>query len=852
LELLPSPLTLSIGTVTLAGRLAPMEGPGGVRRMRFELASREGVLAMSARGQGTLPINELSLAGHHESSSGRTVLERFVFKSGGVEIEAASTVLRTSGPAAIEVEGRIKPATAQQLLSVWPSELAPRTRNYLAANLRQGSLTSGSFRVATGDPDRNEAGRLALSIEAADVELEVVKGLPPLEMPRALIRVEGSSFEMTVPEGQMTAGPGRRLTLKGGRFTTVGMDTPKPIAEIAGRIQGPVAVALELLDREPLALLKGLGVELPPSIDGRLDVQQLRASLMLGETIDWADARLETKIRITDGRIRQAVGNHDVTGATITIEATEKTAEVRGDLLLAGVVGRLQGRWSAEQADPRQPVGKLSVKVDDADRAQLGLDLDRIVRGPVPLDLLLYRSPGEPMKLKVTADLTGAELMLDEVHWTKPPGRPARLEFDLGRDTAAKSLELQNFRLDGENIAIDGWVSIGPDNKARAFYFPEFLLNVVSNMEVQGTMRPDRVWDVKVRGKTPFDAGDMLRAMLVFGTTASRPQTKDRPGVDLLAEFDTILGLGELRLKRMRLKSQKRADHIVAVDFSALLDSGRPLTAVMKPEPGRPRVLRIETTDAGQALKLIGFYQNMVGGNGTLELNLDGRGAAEKQGTATITGFRLLGDPIAAEVFQAPDGTRPAIDQGRPGARRVVREEFDFELLKAPFAIGNGQLIIEDAVARGPLIGASLRGKVDFRTRRLNLGGTYIPLSGLNRVFIGVPILEELLAGPRGEGVFGLTFLINGAMANPQVTVNPFSGFTPGLLRELMQMVPEGQTIAPRADPPRKGQPKGAGPQIRASPPTEVDPGAPAVRRVPAEVLDGWSTDKPVPSPRRK
>ncbi len=274
---------------------------------------------------------------------------------------------------------------------------------------------------------------------------------------------------------------------------------------------------------------------------------------------------------------------------------------------------------------------------------------------------------------------------------------------------------------------------------------------------------------------------------------------------------------------------------------------------MMKPEPGRPRTLRIETTDAGQALKLIGFYQNMVGGNGTLDINLDGRGAAEKQGTATITRFRLLGDPIAAEVFQVPDGTRPAIDQVRPGPRRVLREEFDFELLQAPFLVGNGQLIIQDAVARGPLIGASLRGKVDFRTRRLNLGGTYIPLSGLNRAVSDVPLLGDLLTGPRGEGIFGLTFLINGAMTNPQVTVNPFSGFTPGLLRELMQMVPENQTIAPRQEPARKGQPKGAGPQIRASPPTEVDPGALAAPRVPAEVLDGWSTTgTPVPPPRKK
>jgi AsmA-like C-terminal region len=317
--------------------------------------------------------------------------------------------------------------------------------------------------------------------------------------------------------------------------------------------------------------------------------------------------------------------------------------------------------------------------------------------------------------------------------------------------------------------------------------------------------------------------------------------------VDLSVELDSVLGLNDTRLRQVRLKLQKRNDLVAAVDFRGMLDSGKPAVAVLTPEPGRPRVLRLETADAGQLLKLIGIYQNMVGGTGTLTLNLDGRGAAERQGQVTVTNFRVLGDTIASEVFQTPDDSKPLIaQQPRPDTRRVLREQFDFEELFAQFSVGSGQLAIDNALARGPLIGVSLRGKVDFRSRRVELGGTYVPLSGLSRAFSEIPLLGLVLTGPNGEGVLGITFLVKGAMANPQVTVNPFSPLTLGLLREFMQMAPENVTITPNAEPKKAPPSAKAGPQLRSSPPAAAQPGASGLRT--PEVLDGWTaTSKQTP-----
>ena len=843
----PSPLSFGSGQVTLTGRIAPLaeRGISGAEHWGFDVRSEDGRFAGNTPGQPAIAIDQLIARGRYGRSPGQLELDALSFKAGGAEIEMAAAV---GGAGQTVMEGRISPMSIATLKSIWPTSIAPRARAFFAERLTKGQIKAASFKIAAAEAGTTGERRLALAIEGSDLEIEVYKGLPPVDMPRALLRVDGTSLEVTVPDASLTATGGRKISFKNSRFTAVDIDGPNATAEIALRGQGPLLAALEILDREPIGLGRSLGLP-AGQIDGRVELQ-LRATLPLAETLTLADARIEGKARITDGRFKNVIGTHDITGATVLIEGTEKTVDIKGEMLLAGVHAKLQGRVATSPGETKAPTLKLSIVLDDNDRAQLGLELDRLVRGAVPIEITASRAVGEPTKVHVVADLAAAELMLDEIHWRKPVGRPAKLEFDIGKGPSAKGFELQNFKLDSEKLAIDGWVSIGPDNKAREFFFPEFLVNVVSNVEIQGILRPDRVWEVKARGKTPFDAGDIFRSMFALNQDAAKPTGRDRPGLDLSAEFDTVLGVNDTRIKQVRIKAQKRNDQLSGVDFRAVLEGGRPLTAVLRPEAGRPRVLRVETSDAGQALKLIGFYPNMVGGTGTLDINLDGRGAVEKTGQLSVRSFRVLGDPIASEVFYSPDESQPAIANARVG-RRVLREQFDFESLQAGFVIGNGQLLIDNAIAKGPLIGASISGKIDFRTQRLQLGGTYVPLSGLSRALSGIPVLSELLTGPRGEGMLGITFAVEGAMANPQVIVNPFSPLAIGVLRELTQMSPQNPSITPRTEPVVKA-PKGAGPQIRSSPPAEARPGAASKPRVEPELLDPWSTTLREPGALKK
>ncbi len=835
-----APLTIESGQsrISVTGKVTG--DPLKSQDWSFDLASVDGLL-VPIDGSQPMQIDSLVVSGQVAQQQGLLDLKQLALKIAGAELNVSGQI-----GSEVQLEGRISPMPLTTLKALWPVSLAPRARAFAVERITKGQLRSGTFRIGApghADPAARQPRdrQLSLTLEAADIEVELRKELPAVELPRVLLRVEGDSVELTVPDATMTAAPNRRVTLKGGRMTIAEFDKPRPIAEVSARIQGPLPAVLDILDREPVALLKGNNVTIPLShIDGKADMQ-FRVTLPLDDTITLADVRFDGKGRITDGRVKDVFGTHDINGATINVTASDKGFEVRGDMLLAGIAAKLSGQWQPGVTDTKHPPMRLATRLDNADRNLLGLDLDNLVQGEVPLEITIQRGKGDEPVLHVAGDLTPAELMLDELHWKKPVGVPARVEFNVGKGRNGKGLELQNFKVSGENIAIDGWIGIGPDNKAREYYFPDFSLNVVTNLQVQGTLRPDRVWEVKAEGKT-FDGRDLFRSLFAFNNDRPKPVRKDKPGIDMHAKIDNVLGANDTSLRQVDIRMSKRAELISGLEMRGVMEGGVPLTANLRPEPGRQRLVVVETTNAGQALKMIGFYPNMVGGKGNLKLNLEGRGAVEKAGSIHIQNFKVLGDPIISEVFQNADESRP--QESRPAIaagttrRRIVREQIDFQSLDATFSVGNAQVVIEHGDARGPLVGASVRGKLDFKSQRMQLGGTYTPLSGLNRIVGQIPIVSQILTGPRGEGMVGITYLIEGPMTEPQVIVNPLSPLAVGILRELFQIAPENSKVTPRTEPsPQVGIPK-----VQSSPPSASRKSAAPPPTTEPAVLDAWST----------
>ncbi len=883
LVIAPSTLRWRASHATLKGEVAPVLGDDGATGWRFEAHGVDGQLAADDLGASTLPLSGLVMRGTAFPASGHVEVSEFEMTAGEAKVAMIGTVAASGSERVARLDGRIGPMSLEVLKTMWPQGLAPQTRKWVANHIVTGRLAGGAFsvtnerrdRIDPRDPATFRERALSLTLHAEQIGIEYLKGLPPLEAREARLTVEGGNATFTIPEGVIKATPTQHLQILESGLTVSGVDQDRPQARLNVRLAGPAGALAELAGRPPLGLMRNIWLD-NTGFDGKLEAQ-FSTAFPMHEGLSMQDVQiLEGKASLVEGHARKVMGRYNVSGASLKAEARDNAIDIVGEALLDGVLAKLGWRYALAGSLPAEAQGlRLSAKLGNSERAQLGIHLGDLISGDVDVDLAVRPGEDGGHVTRVAADLTSAEIQLSELAWVKPPGQRAELKFDIGKRRDG-NVVLQNFRLDGDTIGVSGWVALGADNRPVEYLFTDFSLNTVSSLTVRGVLRTDRIWEIKANGAR-FDARNIFGGFLNVGSK-QRPESDGQQqslGIDIEAKIDTVTGVPDVyvptnpdpRLRGVHLRLSSRAHQVREIEFSGRHDNGRALRASMKAAGGAPRIFTADAEDAGEALKLIGIYRSMQGGEGRLEINLDAPGAAERRGTMRVNRFRVIGDPVVSDMASAyDDGGQPAIKKGARN-QRVAREQIEFDRLRASFATGNGQLVIEDMEVVGPILGATLRGKLDYRSEQVHLGGTYTPLSGLNRALSGVPLFGEVLTGPRREGIVAMTFAIQGPMSSPQFVPNPLSLMTPGFLREIFQMAPNNPTVTPDRTPPsarRSPQPQTmASPPATGPEPTQTSPGANAGKGAPKsrartkatkpEITDGWAatTDPRTGAPAR-
>jgi hypothetical protein len=111
----------------------------------------------------------------------------------------------------------------------------------------------------------------------------------------------------------------------------------------------------------------------------------------------------------------------------------------------------------------------------------------------------------------------------------------------------------------------------------------------------------------------------------------------------------------------------------------------------------------------------------------------------------------------------------------------------EFSRMSVEFTRAPGKLTLREGVVRGPVIGATIDGNVDYTRDEVRLRGTFVPLYGINNMFGQIPIVGLILGGGDKEGLLGITYEVVGPPSAPILRVNPISAVAPGLLRKVFE-----------------------------------------------------------------
>ncbi len=184
-------------------------------------------------------------------------------------------------------------------------------------------------------------------------------------------------------------------------------------------------------------------------------------------------------------------------------------------------------------------------------------------------------------------------------------------------------------------------------------------------------------------------------------------------------------------------------------------------------------MIYLETNDAGAFFRFTDTYSKVVGGQLSLAMDPPTVEPSAKEGLMNVRDFQVKGES--------------ALDRVAAGAPTGGQSSVSFSRLRVEFTRQSGQLAVREGVVKGPAIGATIEGNIDYLANQVRMSGTFVPMYGLNNMFGQIPILGLIIGGGSNEGLIGVTYEIVGTPGAPVLRVNPISAMAPGVLRKIFE-----------------------------------------------------------------
>jgi hypothetical protein len=456
---------------------------------------------------------------------------------------------------------------------------------------------------------------------------------------------------------------------------------------------------------------------------------------------------------------------------TLKVIANNQSMQVKGDVKINGQAATLDYRKPADgDADI-----KLLATLDDASRARLGLDLGSAVSGNIPVKLVGKIGSGDrDSRMGVEADLTA--LKLDNIlpGWVKASGKSSRAVFNVV--PKAQSTRFEDIVIDGGGMTIKGSLEVDQNGDLVNANFPVYSPSEGDKTSLKAERGADGVVKVTMRGDV-FDGRNFLKSAISGSSSKDDAKSKTKNlDFDVDLKLGAVAGFNGEAVRSADLKMSRRGGAFKSFTLNGKIGRDTPLSAEMRNRgQGQARdVIYLQTNDAGAFFRFNDIYSKMIGGQLALAMEPPTTEPGTKDGLINVRDFTVKGE--AALDRAAANGTPGTSNNG-----------VAFSALRAEFTRQAGQFTIRDGVVKGPAIGLTIEGSIDYISNQVRMSGTIVPVYGLNNMFGQIPIVGLFLGGGSNEGLIGVTYEVVGTPGQPVLRLNPISAMAPGVLRKIFE-----------------------------------------------------------------
>jgi hypothetical protein len=524
-----------------------------------------------------------------------------------------------------------------------------------------------------------------------------------------------------------------------------------------------VPAAAEILASDRLSEFSGTLID-PNSSKGTVSAL-VTLGLPIKKELTKADTTYSITADLGGFAADKLVMNQKLEANTLKVVANNQGYQVKGDVKINGQPAQLDYRKPTDgDADI-----KLTATLDDASRARLGLDLGPAVSGAIPIKVT--GKIGTDSRVGIDADLTA--LKLDNIlpGWVKLPGKSTHATFNVVQKP--NSTRFEDIVIEGGGgVSIKGSLEVDQSGELMNANFPTYSPSEGDKASLKADRNADGVMKVTMRGDV-FDGRGFLKSAMASKEADPKSKTKNLD-FDLDLKLGIVAGFGGEAMRGVDLKIVRRNGTVKNFTLSGKVGHETPLTADMRARtPGGREVIYLETNDAGAFLRFTDTYSKVVGGQLALAMDPPTTEPRASEGLVNVRDFTIKGEA--------------ALDRIASGGANGAPNGVSFSRLRAEFSRQNGMWTIRDGVVKGPLVGGTIKGTIDYPGNTVNMSGTFVPMYGLNNMFGQIPIVGLIIGGGSDEGLIGVTYALVGTPGQPQLRVNPISAMAPGVFRKIFE-----------------------------------------------------------------
>jgi hypothetical protein len=391
---------------------------------------------------------------------------------------------------------------------------------------------------------------------------------------------------------------------------------------------------------------------------------------------------------------------------------------------------------------------------------------------PIKLSGKIAGGADQTTKLGIEADLTSVKLDNILPGWVKLPGKSGKASFKVV--PTGQSTRFEDIVIEGGGASIKGSLEVDPNGDLMNANFPVYAPSDGDKASLKVERSQDGVVRGTMRGDV-FDGRGFLKSAISGNSKDDAKSKMKSVDFDIDVKLGAVAGFNGEAMRSVDAKMSRRSGAVKAFTLSGKIGRDTPVAADLRGgrAQGAREVIYLQTNDAGALLRFTDTTNKVFGGQMVVAMEPPTSEPTTREGLINVRDFTVKGmDQLDRVAAGGPNGAQSGVA---------------FTALRAEFTRQNGALTIRDGVVKGPMIGGTIEGSIDYPGNQVCMSGTFVPVYGVNNIFGQIPLFGIFLGGGNNEGLIGVTYEVVGTPAAPVMRVNPISAMAPGLFRKIFE-----------------------------------------------------------------